>query len=607
MADTNPLLAPEQVVDGHPLSLGVLLKKDHLIPDYQRDFVWKEKTVKQLWDDLISHFARNSDGVTLNQMPEGPDGYFMGALVVMPNKGAPSEVIDGQQRIVTFNCLISVLRDRWLAIADTASPEFSAMNNWLTGMLGDAPGGTWVSNLTFKDNQLSEFACTSMVVKEGWQQKQDYWENNTLAIKLLGNKAGAASRLREAMTVCNDQLTVFLDHDAISVDDKVKRLYSFVNLLGFCTIFLEIEASSHSTAYTIFESLNNRGIPLNQADLIKNELLKVSTGNDKGETSNAWAMVKDTLAERDISLPDFIHFSYLSRHGHCTAAKLFDAVKKLAANSVQAKTYVTELVDDAAALEELYLGNNVKWDAETNQMLKDLCQVLNVKFAYPYLLAAHKKHGATKAEFRKHVKILMSFIFRYMKVLEGDVGALAKGMSKAAGKIVGGAKVAEISKLLLPMASDEEFCEAFRTKSFKNTKLAYFVVYYVEASRLSGSLPVEHGKEQNLEHIMPKNPSKKDWPQAKALKDSDPGSFREYLWMPGNLLPLPEGVNKSIQNKGIAHKISNPDKKDYRSTSLASTKDIKTYLEGKKKWTIKSISNRQSDITDKYILKAWPL
>ena len=85
---------------------------------------------------------------------------------------------------------------------------------------------------------------------------------------------------------------------------------------------------------------------------------------------------------------------------------------------------------------------------------------------------------------------------------------------------------------------------------------------------------------------MPKTPKAACWAaafNAKELEkdiDNPPAErFSEYLWRLGNLLPLPAGFNKSIQNKGIKHKIQNPEGKDYMSCGSISPKEIQMYLE----------------------------
>ncbi|MGO9396186.1 MAG: DUF262 domain-containing protein [Desulfobaccales bacterium] len=62
------------------------------MPAYQREYVWKEKEVIQLLEDIYDAFSNN---------PESE--YFLGSLVVCKSRAeAKLEVIDGQQRLITL-------------------------------------------------------------------------------------------------------------------------------------------------------------------------------------------------------------------------------------------------------------------------------------------------------------------------------------------------------------------------------------------------------------------------------------------------------------------------------------------------------------------------
>lgn len=102
------LINPTTVIDGNPVNLATLLEKKHLIPDYQRDYVWKEKTIRQLWDDLLSHYNENN---AHDEPKTGIMGYFMGAMVfISRHRDAVNEVIDGQQRLTSLSCLAAALK-----------------------------------------------------------------------------------------------------------------------------------------------------------------------------------------------------------------------------------------------------------------------------------------------------------------------------------------------------------------------------------------------------------------------------------------------------------------------------------------------------------------
>jgi uncharacterized protein with ParB-like and HNH nuclease domain len=75
----------------------------YIVPDYQREYVWTEKEIQQLLDDI-------DEELDLSQRRE----YFIGTVLVAPTSEKNHyEVIDGQQRLTTFFLLLCALRLRF--------------------------------------------------------------------------------------------------------------------------------------------------------------------------------------------------------------------------------------------------------------------------------------------------------------------------------------------------------------------------------------------------------------------------------------------------------------------------------------------------------------
>ena len=104
----HTLIQPKSVVDGKPCNLEALFSSNYLIPNYQRDYVWKTKTIEQLVSDLIEHYEKITSN---NQFKDDVYGYFLGAMVVITKDDEKSEVVDGQQRLTTLSLISSVLHD----------------------------------------------------------------------------------------------------------------------------------------------------------------------------------------------------------------------------------------------------------------------------------------------------------------------------------------------------------------------------------------------------------------------------------------------------------------------------------------------------------------
>ncbi|WRA43807.1 DUF262 domain-containing protein [Helicobacter pylori] len=82
----------------------VFLESGYSIPNYQRDYAWKEKNFKDLWEDLEEAIEYSKKG----------QGHFIGTMVVTKNEDNKKlyDIIDGQQRTTTIFMLLHVLANK---------------------------------------------------------------------------------------------------------------------------------------------------------------------------------------------------------------------------------------------------------------------------------------------------------------------------------------------------------------------------------------------------------------------------------------------------------------------------------------------------------------
>lgn len=598
-----PIVQPKTVVSGTAINVEDLLSSKNEIPNYQRDYIWKTNQIEQLWDDLFEHYYQSTSH---DKLKTDPKGYFLGAMVVINNSDGQLEIVDGQQRLTSLTIMTSIMYDLISNWSDS-NPAKVGLAQRLIKMLGYYDQD-WKSNLKFQDSELNEFFLESCVKCKSRDNKNTLWESEQFKYKLL-KKNSTYSIIKSAFTAGYNKLNHFIDKNE-SPETKEKRLESLINIFTQGIVCLRIEANSYSSAYAIFESLNNRGIPLSQADLVKNELLKTVDDENLEYISETWNSIKDIINNLDvISLPDFIHHSFISRNKHIKAKDLYSSVKNYVQLEGGSRKYIDELLQDAIALERVTVNFDSSWETSTTSMLKDIKNVLGIKFSYPYLIAAYRKYHNNKSEFSKHVTLIMNFSFRYIKIMNRSVESFASTISACCELINKDTNIEECKKILKKNAPDLEFIKEFEESSITNIKLAYFTVFYLEKIQLAGTIPIDHGNDQNLEHIMPKNPTEEDWPDAYSLKKKSSDIFKDYLWRIGNLLPLPANINKSLKNKNIKYKIKNSSGKDYTSPnshSLISPRKVSDYLVDDK-WTTTSIDKRQAFLATHYATKAWSL
>jgi hypothetical protein len=592
----NRLLNPTTVIDGEAIDVNNLLVVPHLVPSYQRDYVWKDQQVMQLWSDFIDYHKRLiTDGTLTN-----PTGYFLGAMVVINDPpGTADQVVDGQQRLTTLSTVIVAVADELRKLPPGARAHDLA--GTLSNLLGTFDGQNYSANLQFHDQELNDFFLENCVKCKSMPAREQLWTDQKWVEKLK-KKNSSLARLRTAISIGSDQIKSFLAPLDGDPEKRSEALVDFTRTLIFSVVLLKIKATSFDSAWEIFESLNNRNVPLSQSDLVKNLILRLGTSANQQAIVSHWENARDYLQDNDqieIDLKDLLHYSALSRFSAIKAKSLYSTIKARVTSAQLATTYARDLEDDAKAFDALTNNFSAGWTHVTCEMLNDLSGTLKTKLIYPYLMAVYRRHHADPAEMEAHVRLGLNFAFRFISVGDGSIEEFARHVSSAA-LMVNTKTSIEIAAFFKAQASDTKFIEDFKRFSANNAKMGYFCCYYIEKLRLSGTTPIQHGNhKQDLEHVMPKAPKAQHWALAKAQKDADEDTFKQMLWRIGNLLPLPATNNRSIGNKDIQTKITS-----YAQTHLVSPLDISIFMVGAD-WSFASIEKRQEFLANKFAVAAW--
>lgn len=208
------LINPSAVVNGESLNTQELLKLKHRIPEYQRDYVWTNKVIEQLWDDLFEHYKKYANQEKLIN----PEGYFLGAMVVIVEGNGVYEVVDGQQRLTSLTIIMSVLLD-YIEKLNVDEPYRSGYEQVAKECLGQFVGGDWESNLRFSDTDMARFFLGSCLTSKTYDKKKEFWEDASITLLLLRKKS-AFYKVREAIEVGYVKLDEFLGE----LTDKANRI-----------------------------------------------------------------------------------------------------------------------------------------------------------------------------------------------------------------------------------------------------------------------------------------------------------------------------------------------------------------------------------------------
>ncbi len=241
-------------------------KTDFLIPDYQRPYAWEFKECQQLWEDIFSFAFPDDDYEKFNN----DDEYYLGTIVTFKNPNSKLEVIDGQQRLTTLMLLLRAFYAKFGNMKDknsVSTKETIGKCIWK----GDEFGNLNVDVLKIDsqvatDNDKDEFL---KILREGAAPKE------------------MKSKYAENYRFFEGKIVEFLSSFPSYFPYLPNRI------LKNC-ILLPIEAESQDTALRIFSTLNNRGIPLSDADIFKSEFYKTfSKQGKKDDFITRWKVLEE--------------------------------------------------------------------------------------------------------------------------------------------------------------------------------------------------------------------------------------------------------------------------------------------------------------------------
>ena len=216
-------------------------KSDFLIPDYQRPYAWDEDLCQTLWDDIFAFAIPDNNADKFNTSEE----YFLGSIVTFKNENDKLEVIDGQQRLTTLMLLLRAFYGRFEKMSDENSRKIREK----------------ISNCIWK---ADEFGNANMnILKIDSEVATDDDKEEFLSILKTGiaepsQKSNYANNYRFFQSKIDEFLQNFPSYFP----------YLPARILENC-ILLPIEAESQDTALRIFSTLNDRGMPLSDADIFK--------------------------------------------------------------------------------------------------------------------------------------------------------------------------------------------------------------------------------------------------------------------------------------------------------------------------------------------------
>ncbi len=249
---------------------------------YQREYAWKERQIQELVDDLTGKFLDSYDENHSRHEIGKYGHYFLGSIVIS-NKKDRRFVVDGQQRLTSLTLLLIFLHRHQKNVTDATS---------VLNMIHSTKYGQKSFNL-------------------------DVPEREEVMRALLDESPLQLQGASESVRNIAERLGTIVDHFPEEIEGQA--VVYFVDWLLENVHIVEIEAFSDEEAYTIFETMNDRGLPLSLPEMLKGYILaKITLEDDQRAVNTLWKAhmqgLKALGAEDDREDIDFFKNWLRARH-----------------------------------------------------------------------------------------------------------------------------------------------------------------------------------------------------------------------------------------------------------------------------------------------------
>lgn len=566
-------------IDLYIVGVGNQLKNFRFfVPRYQRSYEWKTEHIEDLFKDIFNAFK------------QGQREYFLGSIVVSSLDDS-LELIDGQQRLATITILIAEIRNYYLRKQDTRRGTLIE-ENYL-----------FVSELEEEEEEQQPRLKLSADDNEVFQST--ILNQNKIQLDLSNKPKGSHLNIINAAELARK----FIDKIEAEEANPDSTLAGLIKYIRDSVKLIRVDVPDYANAFTIFETLNARGLELTEADLIKNHLFSIS-GNRVDEVENKWVSMRSIIQtiEKEQEVVSFIKYYYASKYEAVRKKELYKGIKNKATNQQQAIKLAITLEENAKRYVAILNSDDNYWnDFNKRTLIKNYVRTINefgIIHSRPLLLAILEHFD--KKEIEKSLKVLISWSIRFR--ISGSVssGTFENQFSQRAVDVRNGydkngrsvTTAEDLSRLMDIVPKDSEFEDKFAEASITSSNFARYVLRILEREEQSVKEPetIINADESdvNLEHVLPQNPSS-NWGHISA-EDA-----QVYYNRIGNLALLQKTPNSKIGNTSPIDKQPTLSASEIRLTRMIGNEILATGT-----WNILQIKERQKKLA-KLAVKAWSI
>lgn len=502
-----------------------------MVPPNQRSYAWEDSHVLTLFEDFSAAIAN------------GSESYFLGTLVLTQGVGDRLEVADGQQRLATASILIAAIRDY---LEQPGSNDPQAANKYTNDylLIYDEMTGehTPKLQLNYEDNN---YFLNQVLIPEAQGKRVSTPPTTPSHRRLFEAAAQARSHVAKVVS-------------PLAAKDRAKHLFQWIRFIRDSATVITIRVPDHINAYTMFETLNDRGLRASQTDILKNFLFGKAQDRLQETQMNWSSMVGtiETVGDEDLLLTYLRHYWTLD-HGYTPERELAGLVKEEITGKQRAVTLIQGL-DELAAdyvglLTPLEYAGWPSIDQHTRAYIHIISTILAIEQIRPLLLAVVKRFETRHV--KPAMKMFLDWSVRFLVAGSGGGGPLDRAYGQLAKDVMMG-NVKNPGQLktqvkAVVLRTDAEFQQAFSKARVSKTNLARYYLRAMELHAAGEAHPELGGTLDdsyvfNVEHIMPQSAAA-GW----QIPEQTAQQYRKRL---GNLVLLNPHANVKLGTKPFSEK-----------------------------------------------------
>ncbi|MDD3579455.1 MAG: DUF262 domain-containing HNH endonuclease family protein [Desulfobacca sp.] len=534
------------------------------VPNYQRPYAWTTEESGELLDDLLVSLDNGKSPV------ENLNPYFLGSIVLIKGEKPDSQIVDGQQRLVTLTILLSVIRS---LLGQDKAEGISVM-------------------IYEKGNPIlftpDRYRLTIRKRDENFFQEYIQVEGGIEKLKSLNGELPESCK-----NIRNNALNFVSKLENLSETELI-YLASFIALRCFVVV---VSTPDLNSAYRIFSVLNDRGLDLSLTDILKAEVIGEVGAKEEEEYTKKWEDIEDNLG-RDAFEDLFAHI------------RMIKAKNKLRSTVLQEfRSYLNPTNNPKEFIDNTLLPMGEIFDQIQNTSYEGVTKTDEINGFLKYLKRIDNFDWQPSSilymtYFRNKPEQLLRFLTKLerlavgMMILRADINYRIERYGRVLAAIESNADLLSAESPI--QLSDEERKRIITTLDgdiYTVVKIRLPILLRLDEA-LSGGEATYNYPILTVEHVLPQcPPADSKWLEWWPNEDERNSSVHRL----GNLALLSRRKNSKASNFEFERK-----KKEYFQRGGVSPFTLTTQVLQEPEWTPATVAKRQNNLLET-LKKVWDL